>query len=381
MGDDSRPRLPSSREKRVQSLRACQILTVACPMFRGEVGAERLFLHATYIFKEDGRGIRTAGGLGSAKCGSRLAAERLARSRAAASGADWLALARWRGRSWCAASMPRTRRPRRSRACAVLPLAPFDGSESAAPRTEVAPRVWTANEAPPSATIPFHHEMAQCGSQPRYVLFFCQTPPAVWGCTPLVRSEDVARSVRACHPDAAAELDERGIRYRRTLPAEEDPESPVGRSWPVARSTRRVGAPPRPRCGRAASSGGGCRTARSRRSTPNVPCLRTRRTARAKCFSTRPSRRCADGAARARAAGQAIVFGDDRSALTDASLALFEHAYYYTHHAARRVRWRSGDLMILDNRRVMHARDPFIPPRRILASMADDLASPDSSAT
>ena len=43
----------------------------------------------------------------------------------------------------------------------ALGLEDFDASCSAAPRTLVAPRVFTANEAPPEEVIPFHHEMAQ----------------------------------------------------------------------------------------------------------------------------------------------------------------------------------------------------------------------------
>ena len=34
--------------------------------------------------------------------------------------------------------------------------------------------------------------------------------------------------------------------------------------------------------------------------------------------------------------------------------------------------WRAGDILLLDNRTVMHARRPFEGPRRILASLARD---------
>jgi len=47
---------------------------------------------------------------------------------------------------------------------------------SAAPRTELAPGVFTANEAPPQEPIPLHHEMAQCDVRPTYVAFHCVTP-------------------------------------------------------------------------------------------------------------------------------------------------------------------------------------------------------------
>lgn len=49
-----------------------------------------------------------------------------------------------------------------SRFASTLKLGDFDAGCSAAPRTNVAPGVFTANEAPPTEPVPFHHEMAQC---------------------------------------------------------------------------------------------------------------------------------------------------------------------------------------------------------------------------
>ena len=86
----------------------------------------------------------------------------------------------------------------------ALRLEPFGMGCSAAPRTELAPGVFTANEAPsfisptslrhlpyisphpttnpnptqapPQEPIPLHHEMAQCDVRPTYVAFHCVTP-------------------------------------------------------------------------------------------------------------------------------------------------------------------------------------------------------------
>jgi alpha-ketoglutarate-dependent taurine dioxygenase len=35
------------------------------------------------------------------------------------------------------------------------------------------------------------------------------------------------------------------------------------------------------------------------------------------------------------------------------------------------IPWQKGDLMLLDNRRAMHARRPFAPPRRVLAYICE----------
>lgn len=34
--------------------------------------------------------------------------------------------------------------------------------------------------------------------------------------------------------------------------------------------------------------------------------------------------------------------------------------------------WQYGDILLIDNRTVMHSRNPFVGPRRILASLARD---------
>jgi len=36
------------------------------------------------------------------------------------------------------------------------------------------------------------------------------------------------------------------------------------------------------------------------------------------------------------------------------------------------ITWQYGDILLLDNRTVMHSRNPYVGPRRILASLARD---------
>eukprot|EP00308_Calcidiscus_leptoporus_P012871 CAMPEP_0119358390 /NCGR_PEP_ID=MMETSP1334-20130426/6611_1 /TAXON_ID=127549 /ORGANISM="Calcidiscus leptoporus, Strain RCC1130" /LENGTH=225 /DNA_ID=CAMNT_0007372877 /DNA_START=85 /DNA_END=759 /DNA_ORIENTATION=+ len=81
-----------------------------------------------------------------------------------------------------------------------LGLEGFGMGCSAAPRTNVAPGVFTANEAPPSELIPFHHEMAQCDDRPAFLMFFCEKAPAEGGATPIIPSDAVAAYLHARHP-------------------------------------------------------------------------------------------------------------------------------------------------------------------------------------
>ncbi|KAH8078196.1 oxidoreductase [Aureococcus anophagefferens] len=74
--------------------------------------------------------------------------------------------------------------------------------------------VVTANEAPPEDTIPFHHEMAQCSTPPKYICFFCEREPATGGATPLVISRHVTAYLRATFPDLYARLKARASATR-----------------------------------------------------------------------------------------------------------------------------------------------------------------------
>ena len=61
--------------------------------------------------------------------------------------------------------------------------------------------VFTANEAPPDAAIPFHHELAQSANPPAYIFFFCDEPAEVGGETALIDSTLVYRYVQDNFPD------------------------------------------------------------------------------------------------------------------------------------------------------------------------------------
>ena len=251
-----------------------------------------------------------------------------------------------------------------------LSLIPFDGSESAAPRTEMAPYVFTANEAPPSEVIPFHHEMAQCTKAPDLVFFFCQRPARSGGATPVVRSRDVAEFVMRRHPAAARELETRGIRYARTLPEHDDPSSPIGRSWrrtygatidEAEEGLHKAGVE-----GTWSFDGGNERLLRTL-SAPR-PFFGRDAEGRRTFFNSAVAVR--DGWKDARNdPRKAIVYADDDSPLSEAADRLLRDAAGYMGAYAWRGRWHAGDVLLLDNRQVLHARETFRGPRRVMASL------------
>ena len=234
---------------------------------------------------------------------------------------------------------------------------------SAGPRIEVGPGVFTANEAPPCERIPFHHEMAQCPLPPKYVLFYCDTPPAQGGATPIIRSCKVADHLTRFHPDVARRVREQKIRYVRKFPPDTDMTSPLGKSW---RSTfgvesrkeaeeqmldkkmewewmqddwlKTIG-PPVPMF---AVAGG------------EEVLFTAAETAFLDVKSGRPEK--------------SFIYGDGTpldAQTKDAFLELGEFAF----RNSTRIPWERGDVLVIDNARVMHARDSFLPPRRILVTL------------
>src|SRR5262245_37944088 len=112
-----------------------------------------------------------------------------------------------------------------------LPNFPYDESLSNAVRINKTPRVFTANEAPPTVTIFLHHEMAQTPIYPSRLFFFCEQPAAEGGATPLCRSDVLWERLAARCPGFCRVLEAKGLRYSHVMPAENDARSGMGRSW------------------------------------------------------------------------------------------------------------------------------------------------------
>jgi len=101
----------------------------------------------------------------------------------------------------------------------------------AAPRKQVVGNVFTANEAPPEADIPFHHEMSSVPNYPKKLFFYGDVAPEIGGETPILLSNEVYKRMVAKHPEFVEKLERLGAKYTRTLPEENDETTPQGRGW------------------------------------------------------------------------------------------------------------------------------------------------------
>jgi alpha-ketoglutarate-dependent taurine dioxygenase len=244
-----------------------------------------------------------------------------------------------------------------------LPNFPYDESLSNAVRVNRTPRVFTANEAPPTVTIFLHHEMAQTPVYPSRLFFFCEQPAEHGGATPICRSDVLWERLAEQCPQFARDCEAKGLRYTNVMPGENDPNSGMGRSWQsTLRATTRDEAEARLRAlGYSWEwQPDGC----LRATTPTLPAVRKLDDGRTTFFNqliaayhgwkdTRndPSR--------------AVTYGD-RSALDREGARV---AAALGEELAFDVPWEKGDVALVDNYVAMHGRRTFGGTRKVLASL------------
>jgi len=242
----------------------------------------------------------------------------------------------------------------------------FDHSLSNAVRRHRTPRVFTANEAPSSAIISLHHELAQTRDYPRVLFFFCEMPARRGGATMLCRSDTLYAALAARCPAFVERLAEAGLRYTTVMPEAEDPASGQGRSW---RST--FGGRDQADTERILDDlgyrwtwlpGGALRA-----TTPVLPAIRETAAGRPALFNqliaAHVGWRGGDGQ------GPAPVEHGDGAPLDPEAV---EVLIALATEQAVDLEWRRGDVALLDNHSVMHGRRDFEGPRSVLAAFGRD---------
>eukprot|EP00529_Nitzschia_sp_RCC80_P019537 CAMPEP_0113448188 /NCGR_PEP_ID=MMETSP0014_2-20120614/4633_1 /TAXON_ID=2857 /ORGANISM="Nitzschia sp." /LENGTH=432 /DNA_ID=CAMNT_0000339383 /DNA_START=200 /DNA_END=1498 /DNA_ORIENTATION=+ /assembly_acc=CAM_ASM_000159 len=103
-------------------------------------------------------------------------------------------------------------------------------SSSSPPPT--APRICTTNEGK-SGGLVFHHEQAQTPLWPSYVFFCCQLPakPGDGGATGLVSSSQVYEKLQGKYPDFCNKCETYGVQYTVYAGPTQDTSKGAGRSW------------------------------------------------------------------------------------------------------------------------------------------------------
>lgn len=239
----------------------------------------------------------------------------------------------------------------------------YEDSLSNAVRTNVTPRVFTANEAPPTTEIFLHHEMAQTPLYPAKLFFYCEIAPGSGGATPLCRSDWVLERLAEQSPEFVARLEEEGVRYTNVMPGSDDAGSGQGRSW---RSTLSVGdeAEAEARLKELGYSWDWLDDGSLRVTTAALPAVRTLEDGR-KTFFNQLIAAFRGWADSRNDPNKAITFGGGEAITSEDMAPAIALADEFTHDLA----WQAGDVALIDNFIVMHGRRPFEGKRRVLASL------------
>lgn len=256
------------------------------------------------------------------------------------------------------------------RAFTRLQNLPYEDSLSFAVRLDVTERVCTTNEGKKGGQV-FHHEQAQTPLVPSKLFFYCETPADVGGGTAVCPSDEVLRRVEEKYPEFVAKCEKLGVNYTAVMAASQDASKGVGRSWKsfFGRDTRE-GVEERMR--ELGYTWEWLPDEVLRATSPALPAVRTAPNTNRRVFFNQLVAQIANAREFAQRTGapaddldKYLTFGDgtglDQEALACAHAACEE--------TACELNWQPGDVALLDNYLVMHARRQFEGKRRVLASV------------
>lgn len=236
----------------------------------------------------------------------------------------------------------------------------------AAPRDQVtASRIVTANEAPASEKIPFHHEMAQVPTPPGYIFFYCDTAPSAGGSTSILHSAEACEAFFSINPEFASKVKDLGVQYTRVMPLETDTASPIGRSW---RETFKAETKAE---AEAAMSDAGMSWEwlpdnSVRTTTAILPAIRFDEETNREVFFNSLVAVYTGWDDDRNVAKKAVITSDGAVLDEDVMQAMIAKM----DELAVNFVWQPGDVLLINNHTVLHARQPFEGDRRILAAIA-----------
>lgn len=236
----------------------------------------------------------------------------------------------------------------------------------AAPRAQVTQsRIVTANESPASEKIPFHHEMAQVPTPPGYIFFFCEISAAEGGATSILHSGEICSKFFDIAPDFAKKVEEQGVRYIRVMPEETDNSSAIGRSWKDTFHVQtREEAEVKMR--EAGMTWEWLEDGNVRTETRVLPGIRYDDETQQKVFFNSIVA-VFTGWNDIRNEGKKAVSTADGEPMDEAVLDQLVEAM---DELCVNFKWQPGDVLWINNHTVLHARQPFVGDRRILASIS-----------
>lgn len=239
----------------------------------------------------------------------------------------------------------------------------YEKSLSNAVRINLTPRVFTANEAPSDVTIYMHHEMAQTPIYPSKLFFGCLLAPESGGATPICRSDWVLDRLKKEAPALVKAFRDKGVTYKHTMPGETDSQSGQGRSWQDTLSvTRKKHA--EARLAELNYKWNWQDDGSLMVQTPKLEAIRDLGNGEESFFNQLIAafRGWEDKRNDPR---KSVRHGDGSEIDIDALTRAIEIADELTYD----LNWDAGDVVLIDNFRVMHGRKPYTGKRKVVASL------------
>lgn len=243
----------------------------------------------------------------------------------------------------------------------------LDYRERAAPRREVADKVYTSTEFPADQWIPLHHEMSYSHNWPSKLWFYCAQPATDGGRTPIVDDRLILDRIR---PEIQRPFLEKQVMYVRNY------GEGVDLPWQQVFQTEDR-----------SEVEAYCRRAGMELEWRGQDRLRTRTVRPATVTHPRTGSRLwfnhahmfhvsslDPGTRRALLAQFAPdelprnAFYGDGSPIPDEVVEEIRRVY---REASVAFPWQYGDVLLLDNFLTSHGREPFAGPRRIVVAMAE----------
>ena len=229
----------------------------------------------------------------------------------------------------------------------------------------------------------FHHEQAQAPIFPSKLFFYCEVPaaPGCGGGTGITPSWKVLDALTSAYPSFIADCEAKGVKYSATLPLEPNTAAGgVGRSWRsfFSVSTQAEAEERMRELGYTWTWNSSNQSLHL--TTPVLPAVvNPPGGARRKTFFNQMIAQALSNAAQfvsqsgdngnpaAVDLSAFLTFGDG----SPVPLEPLQFAARVSDEAAVDLSWRKGDVALLDNYLVMHARRPWVGdgPRKVLASL------------
>ena len=241
----------------------------------------------------------------------------------------------------------------------------YKQSLSNAVRINKTDKVFTANEAPKEVEIYLHHELAQTPAYPKYIFFLCASASKVGGETPICRSDHLYSKIMAQDPALIKKFEDFGVIYNSIMPNGNELNSGQGRSWQKTLGARTKAAAEK----KIKGLGYSCEwvdkdylavTTRVFQATKML-------TGGDKSFFNQVLAASLGWKNKSSLGLPPVTFGNGDRLREDCVNSLFDAAKSLT----LLRKWSDGDILVIDNHRVMHGRKPFSgnKPREVLVSL------------